>query len=260
VHKDRSARVTELENVLQFNTFSIVARCARTGELGIAIATAVPAVGALCPFIVAGVGAVATQAWVNPYLAMDALDHMQNGMRAAEALQATLKPEPLGNLRQVGVVDAKGGAASFSGADCLPYAGHRLGEGLAIQGNMLKGPETLDAMQNAFATSPELNFSERLMRALEAGQAAGGDVRGKQSAALKIYSTEAYPLLDLRVDEHASPVAELRRVLGIARLQLLPFMAGVPRRNRTAAEFPEHDSDVLLVSPPLRPGGGGSGP
>jgi uncharacterized Ntn-hydrolase superfamily protein len=246
--------------VLELNTYSIVARCSRTGELGVAMATAVPAVGALCPFVTPRVGAVATQAWVNPYLAIDALEHMAHGMQAGNALEAVLASEPSPHRRQIGVVDGSGRVANFTGKDCRPYAGHRRGDGVGVQGNMLAGPETLDAMQAAFEGEPDLDLSERLMRALEAGDTAGGDLRGKQSSVLKIFGAEAYPMLDLRVDEHPEPVAELRRVLGIARLQLVPFMTGVLRRNGPMPDPPDGGSDILLLPPPLRPGGGGSGP
>ena len=246
--------------MLELNTFSIVARCPRTGELGVAVATAVPAVGALCPFVSAGVGAAATQSWVNPYLAIDALEQMASGIGAADALERVLASDPCPDLRQIGLVDGTGHAASFTGAACSAHAGHRLGPGVAVQGNLLTGPETLDAMLATFAGTSDLDLAERLMRALEAGEAAGGDRRGKQSAALKVHGTEAYPLLDLRVDEHAAPVAELRRILAIARLQLLPFVAGVPGRNRPAAPLSESVMRMLRASPPDRPGGGGSGP
>ncbi|GJD53720.1 hypothetical protein OPKNFCMD_6498 [Methylobacterium crusticola] len=244
----------------ELTTFSIVARCPRTGDLGVAVATAVPAVGGLCPFVASGVGAVSTQSWVNPYLAIDALAAMAGGASGPDALAAVLGDDAGRALRQVGVVDAAGRAASHTGADCTPYAGHRLGDGMAVQGNMLTGPETLDAMARAFADAAEADLPERLMRALEAGDAAGGDKRGKQSAALKIHGTEAYPSLDLRVDEHAAPVTELRRVLEIARHQLVPFVAGMPRRGQPAAGLPADTAAMLLRPPPGRPGGGGSLP
>lgn len=241
----------------ELTTFSIAARCARTGRLGVAVSTAVPAVGALCPFVRAGVGAVATQSWVNPYLALEALDRMAAGASATEALDAALGGDDARHLRQVGVVDAAGRSASWTGEGCTSWAGQILGSGLAIQGNMLVGEATLTTMRDAFLGSDTEELDERLMRALEAGQAAGGDKRGRQSAALSIHDREAYPWLDLRVDEHARPVDELRRILGIARFQLRPFLDGMPRRGSPATGLPPGVADMLLAAPPDRPGGGG---
>lgn len=245
--------------MLELNTFSIAARCPRTGMLGVAVSTAVPAVGALCPFVRAGVGAVSTQSWVNPYLAIQALDLMQQGVPGPQALERVLATDDARDLRQIGLVDALGRAAAWSGPSCTPWFGQIVEEGFAVQGNMLVGEATLTAMAHAYRSSPDEALEERLLRALEAGQAAGGDKRGKQSAALKIHHREDYPWLDLRVDEHRTPVAELRRVYGIARHQLMPFVQGMPRRGAPAGPLPRAVSDMLLRPPPERPGGGGSG-
>ncbi|MCX4196775.1 DUF1028 domain-containing protein [Methylobacterium organophilum] len=152
------------------------------------------------------------------------------------------------------VDDARGTGAAWTGAGCTPAAGHRTGAGYAVQGNMLAGPGVIDAMAQAFEESAARDLDERLMRALEAGDAAGGDRRGKQSAALKIVAGEDYPLLDLRVDEHAEPVAELRRVLAVARRQLVPFVAGMPRKDGPAGALPDAVVDMLLKPPAQRPG------
>ena len=239
----------------ELNTFSIVARCAETGMLGVAVSTAVPAVGALCPYVRSGVAAVSTQAWVNPYLAIDALGLMAQGKPAPEALDAVLAGDDKKELRQIGIVDAAGRSAAFTGGDCTPWCGHILGDGVAIQGNMLVGAATLDAMAASFRGSAALDLAERLVRALEAGQAAGGDKRGKQSAALRIHHTEDYAWLDLRVDEHRDPVAELRRLYTVAKAQLLPFVAGMPRRGKPAGALPPEVSAMLLRPPAERPAG-----
>jgi len=243
---------------MQLNTFSIVARCPGTGMLGVAVSTAVPAVGAICPRIIPGVGAAATQAWVNPYLAVDALARLQAGDGATAALQAALAGDDARDVRQIGLVDAAGHAASWSGADCTPWFGHHTGDGWAIQGNMLTGPEVLHAMRDAFLGSEDAELAERLVLALEAGQAAGGDKRGKQSAALLVHGAEDYPHVDLRVDEHPYPIAELRRVWSIFQLQVRPFLAGMPRKGAPAQAAPDSVIAMLLTSPPYRPGGGGS--
>ncbi len=245
---------------MQLNTFSVVARCARTGRLGGAVSTAVPAVGAICPHVQAAAGAVASQSWANPYLALDALPLLAAGVAAQVALDQVIAGDAGRDWRQVGVVDAAGRAAAWTGADCTPWCGHRTGPGYAVQGNMLAGEAVVADMEAAFLAADGADLAERLMRALEAGQAAGGDKRGKQSAALKIHEREAYPWLDLRVDEHPAPVAELRRVLGIATLQLRPFVDSMPTRDGTTAVVPGAARAVLALPPPQRPGGGGSGP
>lgn len=236
-------------------TFSIVARCPRTGMLGIAVSTAVPAVGAICPRIEPGVGAVSTQAWVNPYLAVTALERIGAGLNAEQALAAALETDAARDVRQVGVVDAGGLAASWSGAGCVPWFGHRIGDGVAIQGNMLTGPDVLDSMMDAFQNSLDEELAERLLRALEAGQAAGGDKRGKQSAALLVRNDEAYPYVDLRVDESPSPVAELRRVFGVFQHQVRPFLDGMPRRGAAPSPAPDAVVSMLRRAPADRPGG-----
>ena len=239
-------------------TFSIVAHCPRTGQLGVAVSTAVPAVGAMCPYVKAEVGAVSTQSWVNPYLAIEALDLMAQGNSGPDALAAVLERDGAKDLRQIGVVDAQGRAASWSGESCTEWFGHIVDRHFAVQGNMLVGEATVSAMAAAFRSDEALDLAGRMLRALEAGQAAGGDKRGRQSASLKVYAGEDYALWDLRVDEHAYPVAELRRVFEIARLQLLPFVKGMPKRSVEAGAVPAYVSDMLLKSPPDRPGGGGS--
>jgi uncharacterized Ntn-hydrolase superfamily protein len=214
----------------------------------------------MCPYIRAGVGAVSTQSWVNPYLALEALDLMQAGQSGPEALDAVLSRDDGKDLRQIGVVDAQGRAASWSGKSCTDWFGHIVGDHFAVQGNMLVGEATITAMAAAFRGSEPLDLAERLLLAMEAGQAAGGDKRGRQSASLKVYENEDYALLDLRVDEHAHPVAELRRVYSIATLQLLPFVVGMPRKGAAAGGLPESVTKMLLTPPPYRPGGGGSAP
>jgi uncharacterized Ntn-hydrolase superfamily protein len=214
----------------------------------------------MCPYIQAGVGAVSTQSWVNPYLAIEALSLMGQGKSGSEALDAVLSRDDARDLRQIGVVDGQGRPAAWSGQSCTPWFGHIVGEHFAVQGNMLVSEATVVAMAAAFRDSEPLDLAERLLLAMEAGQAAGGDKRGRQSASLKVFGAEDYALLDLRVDEHADPVVELRRVYTIARLQLLPFVEGMPKKGAPAGELPESVTRMLLTPPPYRPGGGGSAP
>jgi uncharacterized Ntn-hydrolase superfamily protein len=233
-------------------TFSIAARCPRTGMFGVAVSTAVPAAGPLVPFIAAHTGAVATQAWVNIYLGIDGLAALKNGLDADAALQSVIKTDPGREHRQLGVVDAEGRSAAFTGQDCVPWAGHLTGTDYSVQGNMLCGPETIEAMEAAFLAGAEEELPERLLRALEGGQEAGGDKRGRQSAALLVYSEEEYAYLDLRVDEHTEPVAELRRVFGVAQHQLLPFMANLPTRSNPMGRVDEAIAEFMDLSPQER--------
>jgi uncharacterized Ntn-hydrolase superfamily protein len=214
----------------------------------------------VCPYVRSGVGAVSTQSWVNPYLAIDVLDALAAGATAADALDAVMAADAGRDLRQIGVVDAAGRSAAWSGAGCTPWFGQIVGEGFAAQGNMLTGAGTIDAMAAAFTHGEAADLDERLMRALEAADKAGGDRLGKQSAAIRVHGKEAYAIIDARVDDHAEPVAELRRVLEIVRLQAVPFVTGMPKRDAPAGAAPAEVAAMLALSPPDRPGGGGSFP
>ena len=246
----------------QLGTFSIAGRCERTGQLGVAVSTADVGAGRLVTWARAGVGAVATQSWPSLYLAIDALRAMESGASAAEAMDTVLKGDPGRSVRQLGVVDARGGSASFSGDDCTEWYGEISGPNFAAQGNMLIRGETVSALAESFQSTEgsDLDLAERLMRALEAGQAGGGDKRGRQCAALLVVDREEYPLWDLRVDEHPQPVAELRRVAEVARLDLLPFVQGLPNRANPLGSLSDEFIEMNLLPPPQRPGGGGSGP
>lgn len=246
----------------QLGTFSIAGRCERTGQLGVAVSTADVGAGRLVTWARAGVGAVATQSWPSLYLAIDALYAMESGASAAEAMDKVLQGDPGRGVRQLGVVDARGGSASFSGDDCTEWYGEISGPNFAAQGNMLIRGETVSALAESFQSTEgsDLDLAERLMRALEAGQAGGGDKRGRQCAALLVVDREEYPLWDLRVDEHPQPVAELRRVAEVARLDLLPFVEGLPTRSNPLGSLSDVFIETNLLPPPQRPGGGGSGP
>ena len=246
--------------MLRLSTFSIAARCSRTGMFGVAVSTAVPGVGSLCPFARAGVGAVATQSWVNPYLGIDGLQLLAQGQSAPAVLERLLAKDPGRDVRQVGIVDKNGTSASWSGPECVPWFGGVTGPDFAAQGNMLVGEETVRTMAEAFQGAGSLELPERLLVALEAGQAAGGDKRGRQSAALLVVHTEEYPYCELRVDEHRYPVAELRRVFEVARHQLLPFVRGLPTRRTPLGGIGADVQSMLLTPPPYRPGGGGGAP
>jgi uncharacterized Ntn-hydrolase superfamily protein len=234
------------DRLLNLNTFSIVAYDDTSGMLGVAVSTRVPAVGAVCPFARAGVGAISTQAWTNPLLGVDGLDLLEQGYSAEEALHKLLAADPDPETRQIIAVDEKGRSAAHTGSETDPWKGHRTGEGYAVAGNMLVGEETITAMVEAFGASVEEPLYERLLRALESGQAAGGDKRGRQSAALYVVKSEPYPCLDLRVDEHSDPVAELRRVYEVAKRELLPFIEAMPTRDNPKGNFGEELKGKML--------------
>lgn len=217
-----------------FNTFSIAARCPRTGMLGVAVATKLPAVGALCPYARAGVGAIASQSLVNPFIGLRGLELLHQGVRAQEALDRVLAGDAGRDLRQVSVVDRHGGTAVFTGAKCEGWHGHRMGDGYVAAGNFLTGESVVASMADAFEAGERAGLPERLVLALEAGQAAGGDKRGKQSAALRVAWQEEYPHVDLRVDDASDPVAELRRLYGVFVGQLQPFLDVLPTQANPA--------------------------
>jgi uncharacterized Ntn-hydrolase superfamily protein len=216
--------------VRALTTFSIVGRSSRTGQLGVAVSTADVGAGRLVTWAKAGVGAVATQSWPSLYLAIDALRLMQEGSSATDALAKVLADDPGRSVRQVGIVDRHGGSATFSGDECTTWYGGINGPDFAAQGNMLIRGDTVSAMAASFLATADLDLSERLVQALEAGQAAGGDKRGRQSAALYLVSTEVYPYLDIRVDDNPDPVVELRRLYEESQAEYLPFKDKLPTR------------------------------
>jgi uncharacterized Ntn-hydrolase superfamily protein len=218
-------------------TFSITARCPETGQLGVAVSTALLCVGALVPFVRSGVGAVATQSFVNPYIGINGLDELSSGLSAREAAERLAAGDEGRSIRQFAVVDSQGRAAAYSGAECIGWFGHCTGEGYAAAGNMLVGEPTIVEMARAFEASTGKPLAERLVRALEAGQAAGGDKRGRQSAALKVTHTEDYPLVDIRVDDHPDPVAELRRLWGLYNQGFNDVMGMLPTKAHPAGLF-----------------------
>jgi uncharacterized Ntn-hydrolase superfamily protein len=204
-------------------TFSIVAFDPETQELGVAVQSKFLAVGAIVPWARAGAGAVATQAMANFNYGPRGLDLMSRGKTAEETVEALISSDDEREHRQLGVVDARGRTATFTGSDCFEWAGGLTGEHYAAQGNILVGRETVEAMAKAFESADD-DLAGRLLRALDAGQAAGGDSRGKQSAALLVvkegggYGGNNDRLLDLRVDDHPEPIRELIRIRALHTL------------------------------------------
>ena len=192
--------------------------------LGVAVASKFLAVGAAVPGVRVGAGAIATQAWANLRYLPDGLALLDGGATAQQCIDQLTGADAQAADRQVGVVDGAGGSASFTGSGCHPWAGGRTGPGYAIQGNILTGPEVVDAMQQAWVASQDEPFDVRLLMALKAGDHAGGDSRGRQSAALVVaspgagYGGGSDIAVDLRVDDHHDPVAELDRLMEIHSL------------------------------------------
>jgi uncharacterized Ntn-hydrolase superfamily protein len=214
-------------------TWSIVARD-RSGAFGVAIASRFFAVGVLCPHARSGVGAVATQALVNPHYGARALELMAQGVAAEEVVQTLIAADEGREHRQLHLIDAAGRIAAHTGSACIDWCGQLAGEGYSVAGNMLAGPQVIRDTAAAYEAGTELAFAERLIAALEAGDAAGGDKRGKQAAALLIHGAEDYPLLSLRVDDHDNPLTELRRLLDKSLERYQPFVACLPTRARPA--------------------------
>lgn len=202
------------------NTFSIVALDPETGELGVAVASKFLSVGSLVPWAKAGVGAIATQSWVNPLYGLRGLELMEAGKSAEETMQILTNEDENREVRQAGFVDAKGNSATYSGKDCYSWAGGITGPNFACQGNILTGENVIQAMAKTFQDSKG-DLAARLTLALKAGEEEGGDSRGKQSAALLVVKenggyggvTDRY--IDLRVDDHPEPVTELKRLLNL---------------------------------------------
>jgi uncharacterized Ntn-hydrolase superfamily protein len=214
-------------------TWSLIARDV-SGAFGIAIASRFFAVGALCPHARSGVGALSTQALVNPLYAAPALAALAAGVAPSLIISELTAADEGREHRQLHLIDASGVAAAYTGEACIDWCGHSTGNGFSVAGNMLAGPQVLDATADAYEKNPNLPFAERLIAALAAGEAAGGDKRGKQAAALLLYSTEDYSALDLRVDDHAEPLAELKRLYRKSLERYQPFSACLPSRQRPA--------------------------
>jgi uncharacterized Ntn-hydrolase superfamily protein len=204
---------------LRTGTYSIVARDPASGDLGVAVQSHWFSVGSVVSWAQPGAGAVATQSVAEPAYGPETLERLAAGVPAEVALQARLDTDDLARVRQVGVVDAEGRVAVHTGPDCIPHAGHVVGDGYACQANMMGAEGVPEAMAAAFEGT-EGPLAERLVAALEGAERAGGDVRGRQSAALVVVPAAGDPWLrtfDLRVEDHADPVAELARILRFAR-------------------------------------------
>jgi len=241
-------------------TWSIIARTA-DGTFGVAIASRFFAVGALCVHTRRGVGALSTQALMNPLYGPAGIELLADGV-APEEIVARLTDADEGRAqRQLHVIGAHGRAAAYTGKHCIDWCGHRVHEDFSVAGNMLVGTDVIDATVAAYAAGAGLPLAERLIAAMDAGERAGGDRRGRQAAALRIHGDEDYPSLDLRVDDHAEPLAELRRLYEKSLERFQAFVACLPGRHDPVGLLhrDEIERRVEAFVAERRPGGDGQG-
>lgn len=211
-------------------TWSIVAREPDTGHFGIAVASRFFSVGTLVPHIRPGVGAVATQAFINPIYGVDGLTLMDDGVAPEDAIARMTSADDGHRQRQMHMIDATGRNAAFTGEACVPWCGHLISDNVSVAGNMLSGPEVITATLRVFEATKGQPLVERFLAAMQAGEEAGGDARGKQSAAISIFRDEPYPWLEIRADDHDEPIAELRRLYAVAQERFLHFAELLPTR------------------------------
>lgn len=210
-------------------TYSIVALCPETGHRGIAVASRFFAAGAIVPYIRGGRAAVASQAFINPLWGMEACERCAEGEPGAQVLADLVARDAGSAHRQIHLIDAHGAIAAHTGASCVDWAGHVSAPGVSVAGNMLAGPQVVQATLDAFLAKPG-PLAERMMTAMEAGEAAGGDKRGTQSAALRMHRSEDYPWFDLRADDHPDPLAEIRRLYAVAHERFIHFAESMGTR------------------------------
>jgi uncharacterized Ntn-hydrolase superfamily protein len=215
-------------------TWSIIARDNSTGQFGIAVATRFFAVGARVPHIAAGLGGIATQALVNPYYGIDGLKLLREGHTPRDIVKTLIAADGGRESRQLHVMDGSGQIACHTGRDCVDWCGHIEGKGFSIAGNMLAGARVLEDTAQTYNAGEHLPFAQRLIAAMRSGEAAGGDKRGRQSAALLIYGEEDWSHLDLRVDDHVDPLAELERLEQVSRERWVHFRKYLPTRTNPA--------------------------
>lgn len=233
-------------------TYSIVARDPASGQYGIAVASRFFAVGALVPHIRGGCGAVATQAFVNPLWGVEGVARLAAGEAAADVLADFIARDAGRAQRQAHMIDAAGRIAAHTGAECIGWAGHVAGEDISVAGNMLAGADVVDACRAAYLDRADLPFERRLLHAMRAGEAAGGDKRGRQSAALRIHRGEDYPWLDIRADDHTDPLSELARLIDVAAERFLYVAEILPRRDNFSGQPDRSETDRKIAEAETR--------
>ena len=227
-------------------TFSIAARDPVSGAVGIAVASRFFACGAMVPYVSAR-SAFASQAFINPLWGIDGLPRLDEG-QAPEVVLASLVEQDLGQAnRQAHMIAPDGRIAQHTGAECVPWAGHCKAENVSIAGNMLAGPAVIESMLTAWQAASDRSLAERLLTAMEAGEAAGGDKRGRQAAALLVHEGQPYPALDLRVDDHAEPLPELRRLLAVSEERFALFRPAMPTRENPSGMLDRAPLDKAIA-------------
>ena len=225
-------------------TWSIIFHEKDSGRIAIAVATKFFAVGARVPNIAPLRGAVCTQALTNPLYGPHGLRLIRENVGAADIVRILTTPDAGRDHRQLHVMGADGNFAAHTGAECVPWCGHWIGENMSVAGNMLAGPQVVAETVRTMRERHDLPLPRRLIAAMKAGEAAGGDKRGKQSAALLIFGNQDYSELDLRVDDHAEPLQELERLEEVSRERWTHFRAFVPTRENPAGIFDRAEIDA----------------
>lgn len=230
-------------------TWSIIARDQETGKFGIAVATRFFAAGALVPHLKSRVGAIATQALVNLFYGTDGLRLLEQGQSAPDVLTALTVADAGRDHRQVHVIDAQGRIAAYTGSACKTWCGHLASDNISVAGNMLASAGVIENTAAAYERHAALSFPRRLITAMRAGEAAGGDKRGKQSAALVICGDEEWPDLNLRVDDHPDPLAELERLETVSREFFVHFKRFLPSSRDRVGTTNHHviESEIAKI-------------
>ncbi|MDK4712509.1 DUF1028 domain-containing protein [Rhizobium sp. CNPSo 4039] len=229
-------------------TWSIVAREPETGHLAIAVATRFFAVGSIVPHIRGGIGAVATQAFASPLYGIDGLAMLASGHAPHEILETLRARDEGREQRQFHLIDNKGNNAAFTGARCIDWAGHLVDDNVSVAGNMLAGPQVIAETLATFKKTAGKPLAERLLEAMRAGEDAGGDKRGKQSAALVIHRDQDYAWLNIRVDDSADPLTELERLYAVAQERYLHVAETMPTRQNPSGMTDRREIDEKIAA------------
>ena len=229
-------------------TWSIVAREPETGHLAIAVATRFFAVGSIVPHIRGGIGAVATQAFASPLYGIDGLAMLASGHAPGEILETLSARDEGREQRQFHLIDGKGNNAAFTGTKCIDWAGHLVDDNVSVAGNMLAGPQVIAETLATFKKTEGKPLAERLLEAMRAGEYAGGDKRGKQSAALVIHRDQDYAWLNIRVDDSADPLAELERLYAVAQERYLHVAETMPTRQNPSGMIDRREIDEKIAA------------
>ncbi|MGL4635296.1 MAG: DUF1028 domain-containing protein [Beijerinckiaceae bacterium] len=228
-------------------TWSIVARDPLTGHIGIAVTTCAFGVGSRVPFIASGIGAIASQAFVNPFYGLRGLELLRAGASADDVIRIVSADDEGRNDRQVHVMDRQGRFAALTGSTCVPWAGQIIQEHFSVAGNMLAGPQVIEETARVFAAEATMPFARRFIAALQAGQKAGGDKRGKQSAAILIHDDEEYARIDIRVDDHAEPLDELARLEEVSRQRYIHYRTCMPRAGNPSGVLGREEIELRIA-------------